>query len=263
MLTYAANAISDSFLFVPISIHLKYFFCQYLIYTNNTQMRNLCQIFCAKTGKICVVVLIVCLVLGLTPAAESVSVKLRGKIALVGILSGLAYVTHTFVKRDRRAVEKLQLHLGPPDRVIQFERGFDLWRIHYYEEQCYMFRNNRFIRISYYNAPSNSIERLRWKGGSSEKRTEGWKKYASNLPTFQPSNLLPFLIDTPVLVSPKWLQPCLLHPQQAPQLGSSYLYPLGDEDPLRSLSSCSSRRLCLSWWHLRARRYEAPSHPLP
>lgn len=248
MLTYAANAISDSFLFVPISIHLKYFFCQHLIYKNNTQMRNLCQIFCAKTGKICVVVLIVCLVLGLTPAAESVSVKLRGKIALVGILSGLAYATHMLVKHDRRAVEKLQLHLGPPDRVIQFERGFDLWRIHYYEEQCYMFRNNRFIRISYYNAPQSS-------------NLPAFQP--SSLPTFQPSNLLPFLIDTPVLVSPKWLQPYLLHPQQAPQLGSSYLYPLGDEGPLRSLSSCSSRRLCLSWWHLRARRYEALSHPLP
>lgn len=226
-------------------------------------MRNLCQIFCMKTGKICTVVLIVCLFLGLTPAAESVSVKLRGKIALVGILSGLAYATHTLVKRDRRVVEKLQLRLGPPDRVIQFERGFDLWRIHYHTEQCYLFRNNRFIRkkvlkapFSSYDASPNPIERLRWKGGSLEGWEPGRQRYASNLPML-------FLIDTPVLVRPKWLQLCPLHPLQAPPLVSSDLYRLGDEGRLRSLSSCWSRRLRLSWWHLHVHRYEAPSHLLP
>ena len=87
-------------------------------------MSNLCHIFSRTRKKICAFVLIVCLISGLTPTAESVSVKLRGKIVLGGILSGLAYATYALVKRDKRATEALQLHLGPPDRVIQFERGF-------------------------------------------------------------------------------------------------------------------------------------------
>ena len=111
-------------------------------------MLNLCHIFCLKRRKIWAFVLILCLICGLTPTAESVSVKLRGKIALGGILSGLAYVTYVLVKRDKRAAEKFQLHLGPPDRVIQFERGFDRWRINYHGEQCYLFRNNLLIKTA-------------------------------------------------------------------------------------------------------------------
>ena len=157
------------------------------------------QNFCLKPRKICAIVLILCLIWGLAPTAESISVKLRGKIALGGILSCLAYVTHTLVKRDKRAVEELHLRLGPPDRVIQFERGFDLWRIDAYGKQSYMFRNNRLMPdkplkavCSIYDVPPNSVERLRWKGGSPEERREGWKKCSSNLPIFQsftPCNL--------------------------------------------------------------------------
>ena len=212
-------------------------------------MQDLCQILCVKR-RICAAALIFCLICGLTPTAESISVKLRGKIALAGILSGLAYATHVLVKRDRRAMEKLEFRLGPPDRVVQFERGFDLWRINYYREQHYLFRNNRFIRkkvlkASFFNydASPNSIEQLRLKGGSLEERKEGWepgwKKYASNLPIFQSSNLLPFLIDTPVSGNPKWLQLSPLPPQRVLQSVSSDLHRLEDGhllDPLLWLS---------------------------
>ena len=194
------------------------------------------QNFCLKPRKICAIVLILCLIWGLAPTAESISVKLRGKIALGGILSCLAYVTHTLVKRDKRAVEELHFRLGPPDRVVQFERGFDLWRIDSYGKRSYVFRNNLLMPekplkavCSTYDTPPNSIERLRWKGGSPEERREGWKKYAFSLPIFQSSDILPFLIDTPVSRHPKWLQLYPSHPRRAPRLVSSYLYRLGAE----------------------------------
>ena len=129
---------------------------------------------------------------------------------MAGILSGLAYGTYALVTRDRRAVEKLQLHLGPPERVVQYERGFDLWRIDYYAEQCYMFRNNRFIKSmlcvdlkSEYQADIR-VETCTCK--------------------FMP----PFLIDTPVLVTPRSLRLCPLHRQRAPQFVSSGLYRSAD-----------------------------------
>ena len=159
---------------------------------------------------------------GLTPTAESVSVKLRGKIALGGILSGLAYVTYALVTRDKRAAEKLQLHLGPPDRVIQFERGFDRWRINYHREQCYLFRNNLFIKT----VPCTSLQlgfSNKWtfappsiaKRSGAEREGQTFKK--------------PFLIDTPVLGRPKWSRLYLLRPQRVPQLVFSCLYPLEAE----------------------------------
>lgn len=149
--------------------------------------------------------LVLCLIWGLTPAAEGVSVKLRGKIALAGILSGLAYVTHAVVTRDRRAVEKLRLQLGPPERVVQFERGFDLWRIDYYGERCYMFRNDLFVK----STPCVDLK--------SRQLTH------TRIETCPYRFAPPFLIDTPVLVLPRWLWLCPLHPQPAPRFVSSDL----------------------------------------
>ena len=184
-------------------------------------MRDLCQISPKKIRKVCAFALVLCLIWGLTPAAEGISVKLRGKIALAGILSGLAYVTHALVTRDRRAMERLRLQFGPPERVVEFERGFDLWRIDHYGERCYMFRNNRFIK----SAVCVDLQ--------SEHRA--YTRIETCTCKFGP----PFLIDTPVLVTPKWLRLCPLHLQRAPQFVSSYLYQLEDArllDPLPLLS---------------------------
>ena len=182
-------------------------------------MLNLCHIFSLKRKKICAFILIVCLISGLTPTAESVSVKLRGKIVLGGILSGVAYATYVLVKRDKRAAEKLQLHLGPPDRVIQFERGFDRWRIDYHREQCYLFRNDLFIRtVPCASLQSDFSDRWTFTPPSIAKRSGA--KCESQ--TFKN----PFLIGTPVSGSPTWLRLSLLRPQRAPQFVSSYLYRL-------------------------------------
>ena len=197
------------------------------------------QNFCLKPRKICAIGLILCLIWGLAPAAESISVKLRGKIALGGILSCLAYVTHTLITRDKRAVEELHLRLGPPDRVVEFERGFDLWRIDSYGEQSYMFRNNLLMPekplkavCSTYDVPPNLVDGLDWKVGRLKEKKEGWKygrkKPASTLPLFHSSVLPPFLIDMPVSRNPRWLRLYLLRSQRVPQFVSSYLYRLED-----------------------------------
>ena len=173
-------------------------------------MKNLCQIYYENAKKVCAFVLILCLIWGLTPAAEGISVKLRGKIALAGILSVLAYGTYALVTRDRRAVEKLRLHLGPPERVVQFERGFDFWRINYHGEQCYMFRNNRFIK----SRPCVDLQL----------EHQAHIRVETCTCKFMP----PFLIDTPVLVTPMSLRLCPLHLRRVPQFVSSGLYQLED-----------------------------------
>lgn len=188
-------------------------------------MLNLCHIFSLKGKKICAFVLGVCLICGLTPTAESVSVKLRGKIALGGILSGLAYVTYTLVTRDKRAAEKVQLHLGPPDRVIQFERGFDRWRIDSYGEQCYLFRNDLFIET----VPCTSLQ-----SDFSNEWTFAVRSIVQRSGTKREGQTFknPFLIDMPVSSPPKWLRLYLSRPQRAPQFVSSCLYRWGDERSL-------------------------------
>lgn len=232
-------------------------------------MLNLCHIFSLKQKKIYAFVLIVCLIAGLTPTAESISVKLRGKIVLGGILSGLAYGTYALVTRDKRKMEKLQLHLGMPDRVVEFERGFDRWRINCYRERCYLFRNNLFIKT----VPNTSLQSAVSRGRSAYpqsvigfhqrsgdrslvvsnhqylvekmegiRKGKGWKRetveeWAPILPIFRSdffhSNFLlttdRYSIDIPVSGSPKWLRLYLSRSQRVPQFVSSYLYRSEDE----------------------------------
>ena len=168
-------------------------------------------------------------------------------------------MTYALVTRDKRAVEKLQLHLGPPDRVIQFERGFDRWRVNYYGKQCYLFRNNLFIEtvpctnllfkltlrsndvrldfnVRSLNPPMpvlqatvlgklKPVARNVMEGGFTEK----YFIHQTDLTEPQGKLKNTFLIDIPVSGRPTWLRLYLSRPQRAPQFVSSCLYRLGDE----------------------------------
>ena len=157
-------------------------------------------------------ILIACLILNLSLSAEGLSLKLQGKLALAGILSGLAYLTHTLVKRDRLAAEDLQAQLGPPERIIQFERGFDQWDVHYYREHSYFFLNNRFIRKKthkafFLNQASPDLEFI-GQGLILHKTKRSDNPFSL---TYKPFSL-----------NPKWLSLYPLHQQRVPQPVSFY-----------------------------------------
>jgi hypothetical protein len=83
------------------------------------------------------------IVLLLSPvSAHSISAKTQGKVTLAVILSGVAILTRYLVGRDQQAVKAVRAKLGAPERVIKFERGFDQWRIEWYGNRRYIFRNN-------------------------------------------------------------------------------------------------------------------------
>ena len=92
--------------------------------------------------KITCYLVVVTLLLNPISTVHSMSVKTQGKLALVVILSGVAILTKYLVGRDQRTVESLHAKLGPPERVSEFERGFDRWRVEWYGNRRYVFRNN-------------------------------------------------------------------------------------------------------------------------
>lgn len=94
------------------------------------------------TKKFTCYLVIVVLLLSPLSSAHGIGVKTQGKLALVAILGGVAILTKYLVGRDGRAVEAFHTKLGPPMRVIEFERGFDRWRIEWYGNRRYVFRNN-------------------------------------------------------------------------------------------------------------------------
>ena len=90
---------------------------------------------------VCYLVVVV-LLLSPVSTAHSISAKTQGKLALVAILGGVAILTKYLVGRDLGAVKALHAKLGPPVRVTKFERGFDQWRIEWYGNRKYVFRND-------------------------------------------------------------------------------------------------------------------------
>jgi len=67
--------------------------------------------------------------------------KNRGKLSLVILLTGIAVVTELLVNFDHKNVEKLHAKLGQPDKSVEFRKGFDRFRIEWYGEKKYVFRN--------------------------------------------------------------------------------------------------------------------------
>ena len=92
--------------------------------------------------KVTCYLVVVVLLLSSVSNAHSISVKTQGKLVLVAILGGVAILTKYLVERDQKTVEALHAKFGPPERVARFERGFDKWRIEWYGNQRYVFRNN-------------------------------------------------------------------------------------------------------------------------
>ena len=73
--------------------------------------------------------------------AQSLDTKTWGKLSLVILLTGIAALTKLLVNSDKKEVEELHSSFGPPDRIMKFQKGFDNWRIEWYGEKGYLFRN--------------------------------------------------------------------------------------------------------------------------
>jgi hypothetical protein len=73
--------------------------------------------------------------------AQSLDTKMQGKISLIILLAGIAVLTKLLVNSDKKEVEELHSRLGPPDRIMKFQKGFDNWRVEWYGKKGYLSRN--------------------------------------------------------------------------------------------------------------------------
>jgi hypothetical protein len=70
--------------------------------------------------------------------------KMIGKITMVAILSVTAFVVKILVNKDVKETTKIRKNLGIPDKIIEFQEGFDYWRMECYGNYVYAFRNGVF-----------------------------------------------------------------------------------------------------------------------
>lgn len=186
-----------------------------------------------RLKKLLNIFIIACLIWNCSLTAEGISVKLRGKLALAGILSGVAYLTHTLVRHDTKAAESLKAQLGSVEHIIQIERGFDKWEIHHYPGQDYYYLNNRFIRKKAANTFSlNQTFHNNFRWDQFSYRTSSENRYISSA-----------LTDTTALGNPRWLS---LYPSRLlliPQSVSPYLHLLEGEHSLEQHLSRSCLKL--------------------
>ena len=87
--------------------------------------------------------MIIVLVFPLSARAEDrfLRTKTLGKLTMIAILSAVAFVVKMLVDRDRKEVASLHERLGSPDKSIEFQEGFDRWRVEWYGNSVYIFRN--------------------------------------------------------------------------------------------------------------------------
>jgi hypothetical protein len=83
--------------------------------------------------KIISMFVIICLVFPLSAGAESRFLGTK--------TSAIAFVVKMLVDRDREEVARLHERLGLPDRSVEFQEGFDHWRVEWYGSHVYIFRN--------------------------------------------------------------------------------------------------------------------------
>ena len=184
-----------------------------------------------KTKKLLALVIVTLLMLNMNFTADGLSVKLRGKLALAGILSGAAILTISLVKHDREVSENVLSELGRAESIWKIDRGFDAWYVHQYKEKSYYFLNNRYIQERPPNiflgsflasSPISSI-------GKKLKLAHKAKDRAYFTSCF---------IDTPFLANSMWLSFSLSHQQRVPLSVFLYQHQLAD-----------GRLLTLDQWH--------------
>lgn len=91
---------------------------------------------------LCIILIFGMFVVPVTSAQSRwLDTKTQGKLSLIILLSGLAVLTKLLVDKDKKAGEALHARLGMPEQIIEFQRGFDHWRVEWYIEQRYLFRN--------------------------------------------------------------------------------------------------------------------------
>ena len=164
-------------------------------------------ISCMNTKKILTFVIVMLLMLNISFTADGFSVKLRGKLALAGILSGAALLTISLVKHDREVSENLLSELGRAEAIWKIDRGFDAWYVHQFKEQSYYFLNNRYIQ-DIQEGPPNIF--LRFSLESSPIGSIGKELKHENRAKNR-EYMTPTLIDTIFLANPRWLSFSLSH----------------------------------------------------
>ncbi len=178
-------------------------------------------ISCMNTKKILTFVIVTLLMLNMNFTADGFSVKLRGKLALAGILSGAAILTISLVKHDREVSENLLSELGRAEAIWKIDRGFDAWYVHQFKEQSYYFLNNRYIQEKPPNIFLGSFLDSLPIGSISEALKRD--NLAKNREYMTPS-----LIDRTFLAYPKWLSFSLSHQRRAPLSAFLYLHQSAD-----------------------------------
>ena len=93
--------------------------------------------------KIISTIIIIAFIFPLSAGAgdKLLTTKTAGKLTMVAILLAAALVVRILVNKDKKEVAHLHERLGAPDRSMEFQEGFDQWRLEWYGDQVYTLRN--------------------------------------------------------------------------------------------------------------------------
>jgi len=99
-------------------------------------MQNLKRLIC---------IFFVFLILVPVSNVHGLTTKMQGKLSLVFILFGIGVLTKYLIHSEQKKVDDLHVKLGEPERVVEYQKGFEHWRIEWYDGKKYKFRNGVLI----------------------------------------------------------------------------------------------------------------------
>jgi hypothetical protein len=88
--------------------------------------------------------IIVALIFPFSAQADVLNTKNVGKLTMVAVLSVTAFFVKKLVDRDINKTVMIRKELSTPDRYVEFQQGFDSWRVEWHGENIYVFRNGIF-----------------------------------------------------------------------------------------------------------------------
>ncbi|HGJ64243.1 TPA: hypothetical protein ENS27_02510 [bacterium] len=94
--------------------------------------------------KIISIIIVFILVFPLNIWSDIISKKNTGKLTMVLSLSAMAFFVKKIVNNDINKTLAIRKEIGKPEKLIEYQEGFDNWRLEWHGNYIYVFRNGIF-----------------------------------------------------------------------------------------------------------------------
>lgn len=69
-----------------------------------------------------------------------------GKLSMIAMLSIMGLIVKYLNHKDKEVIINIRDNFGLPYNALEFQKGFDIWKLEIYEDRIFIFRNEIFYK---------------------------------------------------------------------------------------------------------------------